>query len=133
VSYQAKVYYHHTDCGGVVYYASYLEFLEEARTAYLAGLGVNIPELVVQGRFFVVSRQEVDYKRPARYGDILSIETAVADITGVRIELRHRVTDQNKEEIITARTVLAHLSSDFRPVPIPAELREKMSGSHDTE
>jgi acyl-CoA thioester hydrolase len=117
----------------VVYYATYLEFLEEARTAYLAERGVKIPELIEQGRFFVVSRQEVDYKRPARYGDTIFIETSVADVTAVRIDLRHRVTNQNNEEIITARTVLAHLSRDFRPVPIPAGLREKMTGGHGTE
>ncbi len=33
-----RIYYHDTDCGGVVYYANYLKHLEEARTA-LACIG----------------------------------------------------------------------------------------------
>jgi acyl-CoA thioester hydrolase len=57
-----KIYYHHTDCGGVVYYANYLEFLEEARTEFFVARGILIPELIRQGRFFVVARQEIDYK-----------------------------------------------------------------------
>lgn len=35
-----KIYYHHTDCGGVVYYAKYLEFLEEARSKFFEDKGI---------------------------------------------------------------------------------------------
>ena len=34
-----RVYYEDTDCGGVVYYANYLKFLERARTEWLRALG----------------------------------------------------------------------------------------------
>jgi len=40
-----KIYYHHTDCGGLVYYGTYLEFLEEARTELMEQKGVALKEL----------------------------------------------------------------------------------------
>jgi len=42
---QKKIYYHHTDSGSVVYYANYLNFLEEARTEFFAERGFSIKEL----------------------------------------------------------------------------------------
>ncbi len=43
---EKRIYYHDTDCGGVVYYANYLKFLEEARTEFLEKRGVLIKELL---------------------------------------------------------------------------------------
>jgi len=123
---KVKIYYHHTDCGGVVYYANYLHFLEDARTEFLAGRGVNIKELIAQGAFFVVIRQEVDYKAPAAYGDILDITTQLKEVSGVRINLEHKVKKDNGILVVEARTTLAFVNRDFRPKPIPQEMRERI-------
>ena len=39
---EKKIYYHDTDCGGVVYYANYLTYFERARTEWFAEKGINI-------------------------------------------------------------------------------------------
>ena len=121
-----KIYYHYTDCGGVVYYANYLHFLEDARTEFLAQRGIEIKELISQGNFFVVSRQEIDYKSPAYYGEILEIESRLEDISGVRIDLGHRIIKSDATLVARARTTLAFISRDFRPQAIPREMREKL-------
>jgi acyl-CoA thioester hydrolase len=123
---KVKVYYHHTDCGGVVYYANYLKFLEEARTEFLACRGIDLQELSDQGRFFVVARQEVDYKSPAFYGDTLDINTRVNKISGVRIDLSHQVKNEAGATVIEARTVLAFVDKDFKPRPIPEQMQNKL-------
>ena len=123
---KVKIYYHHTDCGGVVYYANYLQFLEEARTEFLAQRGIDIKELIGQGAFFVVSRQELDYKSPASYGDTLEIDSTLLDISGVRINLSHRIKKSDGTPVAEARTTLAYISRDFRPKPIPQEMRDKL-------
>ncbi|MDP2928210.1 MAG: YbgC/FadM family acyl-CoA thioesterase, partial [Candidatus Omnitrophota bacterium] len=94
-----RIYYHHTDCGGVVYYANYLNFLEEARTEYFAQKNASIKQLADSGTIFVVARQEIDYKFPAVYGDQLDIQTQIGAITGVRIEFLHEIYNQNKQII----------------------------------
>lgn len=123
---KVKIYYHQTDCGGVVYYANYLHFLEEARTEFLAERGINIKELIAQGAFFVVSRQELDYKAPAGYGDVLEITTMVKEVTGVRINLEHTIKKDNGVLVAQARTSLAFVNREFRPRPMPKEMREKI-------
>ena len=122
---KVKIYYHHTDCGGVVYYANYLHFLEEARTEFLSGHGIEIKELIDQGFFFVVSHQELDYKSPAAYGDTLEISTELKDVSGVRINLEHRIEKPGGILVAEAKTTLAFISKDFRPKPIPAQMRQK--------
>jgi acyl-CoA thioester hydrolase len=123
-----RIYYHHTDCGGVVYYANYLHFLEEARTEFLAERGINIKELIREGAFFVVSHQELDYKSPAAYGDTLDISTELKDVSGVRINLEHKIARAGAL-VAQARTTLAFVGGDFRPKPIPQEMRAKLKGA----
>jgi len=121
------IYYHHTDCGGVVYYANYLDFLEEARTEYFASKDILIKQLADSGIMFVVARQEIDYKFPAVYGDELDTGTRVGTITGVRIEFLHEIYNQNKQLIVKARTILVCVDQSLKPRAIPQELRGKIS------
>lgn len=121
-----RIYYHHTDCGGVVYYANYLKFLEEARTEYFELKNASIKQLADSGIIFVVSRQEIDYKFPAKYGDELDIQTQVAATSGVRIEFLHEIYNQNKQIIAKAKTILVCVDMNLKPQAIPEDLRKKL-------
>lgn len=123
---RVKIYYHHTDSGGVVYYASYLRFFEEARTEFLEEKEIYLTELVKQGWFFVVSRQEIDYKAPAYYGDILDVSSSVSDLTRVRINFTHQVKNELGSLICTAKTTLVYVNRDFKPTVIPREIIAKL-------
>lgn len=122
-----KIYYHHTDCGGVVYYANYLNFLEEARTEFFSQRGFSIKELSDNGTMFVVSRQEVDYKSPAVYGDELEIITTVEELTPVRIIFQNEIRNQKGALVTKARTVLVCVDKNLKPKAIPGEIRGKFS------
>lgn len=124
-----SIYYHHTDCGGVVYYANYLKFLEEARSEYFALKEASIKQLADSGVMFVVARQEIDYKFPARYADELDIQTKVGEITHVRIEFLHEIYNQNKQIIVKAKTILVCVDKNLKPQGIPEDLRKKISSS----
>ena len=124
---QIRIYYHHTDCGGVVYYANYLKFLEEARTEFLENRGILINELKKQGRQFVVYRQEIDYKSPAFYGDILRIDTGIENISGARFEFNYEIKNQSSKIICLAKTLMAFMGPNFKPIPIPKEIRVKLA------
>lgn len=123
---KTRVYYHHTDCGGVVYYANYLKFLEEARTEYFERAGFSIKGLSEKGIIFVVGRQEIDYKHPAVYGDTLETSSKTGEITGVRIEFLHEIYNQNKQLIVKAKTILVCVDKHLKPQAIPEELRKKL-------
>lgn len=123
---KVKIYYHHTDCGGVVYYANYLKFFEEARTEFFAEKGLALEKLAGEGIMFVVARQEVDYKYPARYADILDIETRLVSTSAVRLEFVHETKNQDNKLICVGKAVLVCVGRDFRPQPIPDSVKQRL-------
>lgn len=124
---QKKIYYHDTDSGGVVYYANYLKFLEEARTEAMQEAGLEIKELARQGILFVVRRQEIDYKSPAFYGDILQVRTWVSATSAAQITFEAEIKNQDGRVISFAKTFLVCIDSDFKPQAIAQELKDKLN------
>jgi len=124
---QVKIYYHHTDCGGVVYYANYLKFLEEARTEFLAEKGISVKELGQKGIFFVVARQEIDYKFPAFYADTLRIDTRISEVGRASIGFDYEIRNQNNQTVSKAKTILVSVDKNLKPKIIPKEIRHLLS------
>lgn len=128
MEHKVKIYYHDTDCGGVVYYANYLKYLEEARTKFLEGRGVLIKDMIKDhGALFVVARQEIDYKSPGFYGDVLAINTRVTNVSGVKVEFEYDINNQDGRLISRAKTILVCVDKALKPKPIPAEIKEKIA------
>ncbi|GAB4388216.1 MAG: tol-pal system-associated acyl-CoA thioesterase [Thermodesulfovibrionales bacterium] len=88
---RVKIYYEDTDAGGVVYYANYLRYLERARTELLAEKGIIVSEYHDKGVYLVVYRVDIRYRRPARLGDVIQVETEVREVKRASVELFHRV------------------------------------------
>lgn len=122
---EKKIYYHDTDCGGVVYYGNYLEYLEEARTEFFLSLGINLKELMERDVYFVVSRVEIDYKSPARYQDIIRVSTVIEKKGFSSLHFSQRIL-RGDREVVQARTVLVCVNSAFRPVRIPPEVMARI-------
>lgn len=75
-----RVYYEDTDSGGVVYYANYLKYMERARSEWLRGLGFEQDELAREHDIvFAVRAARIDYLRPARFNDRLTVTAALID------------------------------------------------------
>lgn len=69
-----RVYWEDTDGAGIVYYASYLRFLERARTEWLRSLGHSQQQLAREsGIVFTVVSLAVEYRAPARLDDELEV------------------------------------------------------------
>ena len=58
---RVRVYYEDTDAGGIVYHATYLRWMERARTDWLRALGERHGELEAAGLQFVVSELAIRY------------------------------------------------------------------------
>lgn len=118
-----RVYYEDTDLAGIVYYANYLRFIERARTEWVRSLGVDQAELKARrGIVFAVRRLEADYLLPARFDDVLSVETEVAEATGARLVLRQSVR-REETRLFQAVVTLVALTGSGAPVRLPPELR----------
>ncbi|MFA5115309.1 MAG: thioesterase family protein [Candidatus Omnitrophota bacterium] len=123
---KVRIYYHDTDCGGVVYYANYLKYLEQGRTEFLEDKGISIGELSGDGVLFVVARQEIDYKAPAYYADTLEVITRLEDISHVKMVLSSQIKNQDGKTICLARTILVCVGKDLKPMALPQDVRKAL-------
>jgi acyl-CoA thioester hydrolase len=88
-THRLRVYYEDTDAGGVVYHARYLAFAERARTEALRDAGLAHADMHREhGVIFMVRRLDLEYFRPARLDDVLSIRTETLASTGATVTLR---------------------------------------------
>ena len=112
-----RIYYEDTDCGGVVYYANYLKYFERARTHCLEARGVSVTAHLQDGTQFVVVRAELDCRSPARYGDVLTIETTLPDVTGATLTFAHVIREKQSGRIVVegaARLAATDLSGKVK-------------------
>ena len=113
-----KIYYHDTDCGGVVYHAAYLNHLEEGRTEFLREKGIDVGELARQGTIFPVVHIEVDYKCPAVYGDTIRIMTSIEKVGHASINFDQEIK-KGGTLLLRAKVVCACVDSSLKAKPIP--------------
>ncbi|PKL95738.1 MAG: tol-pal system-associated acyl-CoA thioesterase [Gammaproteobacteria bacterium HGW-Gammaproteobacteria-8] len=119
-----RVYWEHTDAGGVVYHARYLNFLERARSDWLSAIGVDQLRLREQhGLIFVVTRVEVDFRRPARLEDELRVDVCVQHCGHSRVDFEQTIV-RDGECLLTACVRAACIDADqFVPARMPQAVR----------
>ena len=118
-----KIYYHDTDFSGAVYHANYLKFLEEARSEFLEARGFTVTGLLERGTGFAVRRQEMEYKAPSVYGDVLDIVTTVKEFTPYRIVFAYTLHNQTGRLIGRAETDLVCVGRDLKLQELPEDLK----------
>jgi acyl-CoA thioester hydrolase len=128
--FEVRVYYEDTDFSGVVYHASYLRFMERGRTELLRALGLSQGEIMAgkAGEVFgfAVRAMSVEFLKPARMDDLLTIETRADAIGGASMDLDQRVL-RGDEVLITAKVRIACVANG-KPARIPKAVRAALGG-----
>jgi acyl-CoA thioester hydrolase len=119
-----RVRYAETDRMGLLHHANYLVYFEQARIELLRQQGASYKDLEDQGYLLVLTKVEVQYKRPARYDDVLTIRTTVARTTMVRIDHTYEVLREG-ELVATGATTLACINRDGQPQALPEMLQNR--------
>ena len=123
-----RVYFQDTDAGGVVYHASYVNFMERARTEWLRTHGYSNAGLMKEfGVVFVVRSLKLDYLKPALLDDLLSVTAQIKEIGRSRLNLLQSVLRGN-ELLTEAEVHLVCVSlQGFKPVSVPEALRGRLA------
>jgi len=126
---KVRVYWEDTDGGGIVYYANYLRFLERARTEWLRALGFDQSALGARlGILFVVRSVTVEFVRPARLDDELTVDVTVAELGAGTVVVSQHI-ERGAERLVEANVKLACVRiAAFQPTRIPRELRTLLAG-----
>lgn len=128
-----RVYYEDTDAGGVVYYANYLKFLERARTEWLRAAGFEQTELMRDHNvIFVVRSVAIEYLQPARFNDALNVTVRMEKLGSCTIDVFQTV--ERDKRLVEARVqiVCVDNQADFKPVRIPAFIRQQLESASST-
>jgi acyl-CoA thioester hydrolase len=124
--FQVRVFYEDTDFSGHVYHANYLKYCERARSGYLRDVGVDQNAMFAEGHAFVVRKMDCEFLRPAKFDDVLDVETTLVEMGGARFELA-QVVKRVGELVFSARVTVAIIDREGRPQRIPKELAAKVS------
>ncbi len=122
-----------------VYYANYLKFMERARTEWLRARGVEQDVLIEQeGVIFAVRSVQLDYLKPARFNQQLSVSVTVAEVGKASLTFDQTVnlitTEGNvavKSDLLLCQgqiRVACLNANSFKPRAIPASIRQEILG-----
>ena len=121
-----RVYFEDTDFSGFAYHGSYIRFMERGRTELLRGRAVGQSELFARDEFsFVVRRMSVEFIRPARMDDELSVLTEPVEVRGATMTLRQAI-ERDGETLVTASVEVAGTRRG-RAARIPDDIRAVLS------
>ncbi|MBC9797069.1 acyl-CoA thioesterase [Sinomicrobium weinanense] len=124
---QIRIRYGETDQMGVVYHGNYAQFVEMGRVEWLRNIGVSYRSMEENGIMLPVISLQLDYKKPARYDDLISVSTTLKKMPGVKIEFEYKIYNEKREILTFGSTVLAFVDMKTgRPVRCPDYLLEKI-------
>ncbi|WP_430399124.1 acyl-CoA thioesterase [Flavobacterium sp.] len=98
--FNVRVRYAETDQMGVVYHGNYAQYFEMGRVEWLRNMGVSYKWMEDNGVMLPVVSLSMDYKKPARYDDMLTVKTIFKSQTSVKIEFDYEIYNE-KEELLT--------------------------------
>jgi acyl-CoA thioester hydrolase len=125
-SHRLEVRFRDCDPMGHVNNAVYLTYLEQARFAHWRSLtdfsaGRDIPGVIL-------AHAEIDFLKPARYGDLLEVRIGIAAIGRTSFTYEYEIADAAGNRVATARTVLVMFDyAANRPMAIPDDIRAQLA------
>lgn len=120
-----RVRYAETDQMGVVYHGNYAQYFEMGRVEWLRNLGVSYKWMEENGVMLPVVSLTMNYKRPARYDDELTVRTIFKSQKSVKIEFEYEIYNQSNELLTTGSSILVFVDvKTGRPILTPDYIKE---------
>ena len=101
-----RVRYAETDQMGVVHHGNYPLYLEMARIEWLRKLGISYKKMEENGIVLPVVSLSVEYKKPIKYDDVITVKTMLLKMPTARIEFEYEILNDFSQILSTANTVL---------------------------
>lgn len=123
-----RVRYGETDQMGYVYYGNYAQYFEVGRVEAMRALGMSYRELEETGYMLPVMSLNVSYIAPAKYDDILTVETEIVSLNGIRLRFCYKVFKDEKL-LCEGETILVFVDkTTMKPTQPPKHFVALFSG-----
>lgn len=121
-----RVIYGDTDQMGVVYYGNYLRYFEAGRNEFLRKKGARYRDLEKELAIHLpVVEATVRYRHPARYDDLIRIETEITEVRRASLRFAYRIVrDEDERLLAEGETAHACIDLEQKPVKLPGRLLE---------
>jgi len=126
-----RVRYPETDRMGVAHHTHYFVWFELGRTELMrqAGCAYGVLE-DDDGVFFPVIEAGAEYRSPARYDEVVEIETRLTEAGGVRVRFDYVLRSASDGRVLAnGFTVHASCGRDGRPARLPESVRARLMRS----
>ncbi|MCB8985799.1 MAG: acyl-CoA thioesterase [Ardenticatenaceae bacterium] len=117
---QVKTY--DIDFANIVHNAVYIRWLEDLRTEVLAA-HYSIEDMLADGLTPILTRTEIEYRHPVRFGDAVLGRMWVADLERTRWTVQGEICVGDVVAAASRQTGYFAQLGNGRPVRVPAQLR----------
>ncbi len=125
---EIRVRYSETDQMRVVYHGNYAQYFEVGRVEWLRNKGVSYKWMEDNGIMLPVVSLTMNYKKPARYDELLTLKTILKKQTSVKIEFDYELYNEGGELLTTGNSVLVFVEMKTgRPITPPMYLLELLN------
>ncbi|MHA3786616.1 acyl-CoA thioesterase [Flavobacterium hauense] len=125
--FRVRVRYAETDQMGVVYHGNYAQYFEMGRVEWLRNLGVSYRSMEESGIMLPVVSLTMNYKKPARYDDLLTVRTIFKEQKSVKIEFDYEILNEGGELLTTGNSMLVFVDMKTgRPTAPPDYITERL-------
>ncbi|HEX8270734.1 MAG TPA: thioesterase family protein [Flavobacterium sp.] len=117
---EVRVRYSETDQMGVVYHGNYVPYFEIGRVEWLRNQGISYKSLEERGVALPIVSMTINYKKPAKYDDLLIVKTRFKSQASVKIEFECEIVSEQNELLTTAHFLLVFVDvKTGRPITPP--------------
>ncbi|WP_431135417.1 acyl-CoA thioesterase [Psychroserpens mesophilus] len=125
---QFRVRYGETDQMGVVYHGNYAQYFEIGRTEWLRKIGFSYRQMEQDGIMLPVISLSINYKKSARYDDLIKVKTTLVKKPTAKIEFDYEILNEKDEILTTGNTVLVFMDMHKnRPTRCPEYILDQLS------
>lgn len=125
--FNVRVRYSETDQMGVVYHGNYAQYFEMGRVEWLRNIGIYYKWMEENGVMLPVVSLNINYKKPARYDDLLTVKTIFKSQTSAKIEFDYEIYNEQNELLTIGSSILVFVNMKTgRPMAAPEYVKEKI-------
>jgi acyl-CoA thioester hydrolase len=126
-----RVRFGDTDPYGIVYFVTYFRYCHRAIEEFLRACGLKPEETfknVQEGFGLPIVEAWCRFRRPARYGELLRIETRIQELRSKTIVFRFDFFPETGDELVAEGTAnLVAIGADWRARVLPERVKRALS------